>query len=364
MVLPVLSLYGTELKGATPFLIGLALGIYGLTQALLQIPFGWISDKIGRKKVLLAGFVLFVAGSFICALSDNINVLILGRALQGSGAISAVLLALVADMITEENRTTSMAIVGVSIGLSFGVSVIAAPVIVSSFGGLSAIFNLSAILGVGALFMVLLFVPEKEQNLSVDQSSVSVRSLLTPNLVRLDFGIFALHFMQMCIWVAVPGVLFEKLGVAIDKHWVIYLVAVSGGFIFMAPFMRFWDKRGQIKRSMMVAISCVLLSLLLMSQMGGYRFFVFGLFLFFWGFNLLEATLPSAVTKMAGAEAKGTATGIYSTCQFLGVFLGGATGGLVLSFYDASSVFYLSAIIACVWLLIMFPAKGLAGKVS
>jgi len=359
MVLPVLSLYGTELAGATPFLLGLALGIYGLTQAALQIPFGWASDKIGRKKVLLVGFILFVVGSLLCALSNNINLLILGRGLQGAGAISAVLLALLADIINEDNRTTSMAVVGVSIGLSFGVSVVIAPIIVGSFGGLSAIFNLSALLGVLALFLVLLFVSDKDSDTSSSKSVVPVKSLLTANLMRLDFGIFALHFTQMCIWVAVPGVLFEKLGVPIDQHWAIYLVTVSGGFVFMAPFMRFWDKRGQIKRSMIVAISCVLLSLLLMSQMYGYQFFVFGLFLFFWGFNLLEATLPSAVTKLASAEAKGTATGIYSTCQFLGVFLGGAVGGFTLSLYGASSVFYLSAIVTTLWLLVMLSAKDL-----
>ena len=359
MVLPVLSLYGTELRGSTPFLIGLALGIYGLTQALLQIPFGWASDKVGRKKVLIVGFCLFVLGSLLCALADNICLLIIGRALQGAGAISAVLLALLADRVSEANRTVSMAIIGISIGASFGLSVVAAPVIVSAFGGLSAIFNLSTLLGVLALLMVLLFVSSETPVASQDKPPVALRSLLTPNLIRMDFGIFVLHFLQMCIWVAVPGILFEQLGVPIDRHWAIYLLTVTGGFVFMAPFMRLWDKLGQTKRAIMVAISCVLLSLILMSQLAGYRFFVFGLFLFFWGFNLLEATLPSTVTKLASAESRGTATGIYSTCQFMGVFLGGAAGGLVLSLYGSSAVFYLSAIIACVWLMLMVSMKNL-----
>ena len=359
MVLPVLGLYGTELAGATPFLIGLALGIYGLTQALLQIPFGWASDKAGRKKVLLAGFVLFIAGSVLCAFSTNINLFILGRALQGAGAISAVLLALVADMISAENRAASMAVVGIAIGLSFGLSVVAAPVIVTAFGGLSAIFNLSAVLGLIALFAVLFFVPETDKPPGRKKVVIPIKSVLTPNLVRLDFGIFALHFIQMCIWVAVPGVLFEELGIAINHHWAIYLLAVGGGFVFMAPFMHFWDKRGQTRRAAMVAISCILLSLFLMGQVAGYSLFVTGLFLFFWGFNLLEAILPSSVTKLAGANARGTATGIYSTCQFLGVFLGGVAGGWVLSRYNASSVFYLSAILATLWLMIMVPAKEL-----
>lgn len=357
MVLPVLSLYGTELEGSTPFSIGLALGIYGLAQALLQIPFGWMSDQVGRKKILIAGFALFVAGSLICASADNINLLIFGRALQGAGAVSAVLLALVADMIDEGNRTVSMAVIGVSIGVSFGLSVVAAPIIVSSLGGLPAIFNLNAILGVMALFMVLWFIPTRASAQQAKSNHVSVKSLLTPNLMRLDFGIFALHFMQMCIWVAVPGVLFEKLGIAIDKHWTIYLITVAGGFVFMAPFMRYWDKRGQTKLSMTVAISCILMSLILMSQITAYPFFVFGLFLFFWGFNLLEATLPSAVTKLAGEESRGTATGIYSTCQFLGVFLGGAVGGLALSLFGAASVFYLSAVLAAFWLVLILPAE-------
>lgn len=361
MVLPVLSLYGTELKGATSFLIGLALGVYGLTQALFQIPFGWASDKIGRKKVLLLGFILFVSGSLLCALSENIGLLIAGRALQGAGAISAVLLALLADRTKRENRTTSMAVVGVSIGLSFGVSVVLAPVIVSSFDGLSAIFHMSAMLGVLALLLVLFFVEDKPVS-RPSTDKIPIASLLTTNLLRMNFGIFALHFMQMCIWVAVPGVLFESLGVPIDQHWTIYLLTVSGGFVFMAPFMRFWDKRGQIKRAILAAISSVLVALLLMSQMWGYQFFIFGLFLFFWGFNLLEATLPSTVTKLAESKAKGTATGVYSTCQFLGVFLGGAAGGLMQNFYGPSSVFYLSFLVAVVWLLIMMPAKGLSKK--
>lgn len=377
MVLPVLSLYGAELGGSSPFLIGLALGIYGLAQALLQIPFGWASDRIGRKKVLIVGFGLFVVGSLICSYSDHIGLLIVGRAIQGAGAVSAVLLAVLSDWIEEDNRTTAMAVVGVSIGLSFGISIIAAPVIVSHYGGLSAVFNLSAGSGLLALFLVLYFVPTSDSpsnqtNLSKLSGSTAkspgqninllMESIWIANLVRLNFGIFALHFMQMCIWVAVPIVLLENLGIAIDDHWVIYLIAVAGGFILMAPFMRFWDKRGKTKLAIVMAISCIIVSLLLMSRIGSYGNFVFGLFLFFWGFNLLEATLPSTVTKIARPEAKGRATGVYSTCQFLGVFAGGTIGGLMLSQFGVVSVFYLSAAIALIWLLIMLPAKGFSRR--
>lgn len=359
MVLPVLSLYGTELSGATPLLIGLALGIYGLTQAFLQIPFGWASDKYGRKPMLVFGFVLFIAGSIICSLASDIEWLIFGRAMQGAGAVSAVLLALVADQISEKNRTVSMAIIGVSIGLSFGLSVVLSPLIASAFDGLTSIFYLSALLGCIALLLVFALIPKAEKNLDDVKVPVSVKSVLIPDLLRLNFSIFALHFMQMCIWVAVPSVLLGQLGLAIENHWILYLVTVGGGFIAMVPFLRFWDKRGLTKHSILVSVTVVLIALLLMTKIASYAFFVSGLFLFFWGFNLLEATLPSSVTKTASSESKGTATGVYSSCQFLGVFFGATTGGWVMGVFGVYSVFYLSAVLAIIWLAVMIPAKNL-----
>lgn len=359
MVLPIIGLYGADLTGATPFLLGLALGIYGLTQALFQIPFGWASDRFGRKPVLLIGFAIFILGSLVCALSSSVEMLLLGRAIQGAGAVSAVLLALLADLIRVENRTTSMAVVGVSIGLSFGISVVLGPVI-ASFYQLQGVFVFSCLLGSAAFLIAALRiqqpVQEPVQEFGVRNSSEapSLKTvLLNPDLARLDFSIFALHFLQMFIWVAVPGVLLAELEFSLDRHWLVYLIAVGGGFILMAPFMRFWDKRGKTNTSVRVAIIAILVAVLSMSKIEAYYFFILGLVLFFWGFNLLEATLPSALTKIADSKSKGTATGVYSTCQFLGVFFGGTAGGWILTSYGATEVFYFAAILCSVWLLIM-----------
>jgi MFS family permease len=364
MVLPVLSLYGNNLQGATPLLLGLALGIYGLAQAALQIPFGAASDKYGRKRLLVLGFSLFIIGSFVCAGSESVYGLIFGRLLQGAGAVSSVLLALVSDQISTRNRTLSMAVIGVTIGISFGLSIIAGPLMASYLGGLDAIFYLNVFLGVLALLLVVFVVTETSDSNTSPAVKGSLKTVLVPDLLRLDLGIFTLHFMQMCIWVSVPGILLGQLGIPVEKHWIIYLASVGGGFILMVPFMRLWDKRGQTRRAILVAVSVCGISMLLMGIGQVYLVFLLGLFLFFWGFNLLEATLPSAVTKVAEKANKGAATGVYSTCQFLGVFFGGVTGGWLLSEFDRYSVFYVSAVMALVWLLIVLFGKPVESVAS
>jgi len=369
MVLPVLSIYGDDLTGANTALLGLALGIYGLTQAVLQIPFGMASDKFGRKKILIIGFLLFIVGSLICAQAESAYQLIFGRAIQGAGAVSAVLLALVGDLISEKNRTTSMAIIGASIGLSFGLSVVLAPIVAEVFFGLKSIFYLAAILGVIALLMTVFSI--QNANFSTSKQSNRVKplkekgyfsSVLTANLLRLDLSIFVLHFIQMCIWIAVPIVLLKELSISPEDHWLVYLITVGGSFILMAPFMRVFDKAGIVKGALLIAISVILASLLVMSHISKYGFFLVGLFCFFWGFNLLEATLPSTLTKLVRPEAKGLASGIYSSCQFLGVFLGGLCGGIISSYYGLTAVFYLSAVLVFVWLLVMLPSKSLSSS--
>jgi len=363
MVLPVLSLYGKNLQGATPMLLGLALGIYGLAQAALQIPFGAASDRFGRKSLLVVGFSLFILGSLVCAGAESVYTLIIGRILQGAGAVSAVLLALVSDHIGLKNRTVSMAVIGITIGISFGFSIIAGPIIASNFGGLDSIFYLNAILGILALALVVFVVrePEEAQDLKA-VSKGSLKSALLPDLLRLDLGIFSLHFMQICIWVSVPGILLGPLGIALEKHWMIYLASVGGGFILMLPFMRMWDKRGQSRRAIMVAISVCGISMLMMGLGQIPVLFLLGLFLFFWGFNLLEATLPSTVTKVADKANKGAATGVYSTCQFLGVFFGGVVGGWLLTVFDSYSVFYVSAGLSLIWLLVAMSGKNVGSS--
>lgn len=359
MVLPVLSVYGKNLQGATPMLLGLALGIYGLAQAALQIPFGAASDRYGRRSLLVVGFCLFILGSLVCAAAESVYTLLFGRLLQGAGAVSAVLLALVSDHIGVKNRTVSMAVIGITIGISFGFSIVVGPLIASHLGGLDSIFYLNSVLGILALVLVIFVIREPAAEDLKTVSRGSLKSALTPDLLRLDLGIFSLHFMQMCIWVSVPGILLGPLGIALEKHWMIYLGSVGGGFVLMLPFMRMWDKRGQTRRAILVAISVCGISMLMMGLGQAPLLFLLGLFLFFWGFNLLEATLPSTVTKVADAANKGAATGVYSTCQFLGVFFGGATGGWLLSVLDSYAVFYVSAGLSVIWLLVAISGKTL-----
>lgn len=356
MVLPIISIYGDELIGATPFLLGLALGIYGLTQAVLQIPFGRMSDRFGRKPMLVLGFLLFCFGSWICAISTSIEMLLIGRALQGAGAVSAVLLALVADSIKPENRTISMAVIGVSIGISFGLSVVLGPLIAGAYQ-IQGVFFFSLLLGVMALVFVVSLLPLKASSDAAEATEMNPvpfsKVVLNGDLLRLDVSIFALHFLQMCIWVVVPGVMISELDLPAEKHWIVYLVVVGGGFVLMAPFLRMWDRKGQSKISMQIGAAVILVALLLMSQIANFYLFMLGLLLFFWGFNLLEATLPSAVTKVASSGAKGTATGVYSTCQFAGVFFGGAFGGWLLSAFSSGLVFYAAAALTVLWLALL-----------
>ena len=352
MVLPVLSLFGENLYGATPFLVGMALGIYGLTQAIFQIPFGWASDRFGRKPMLLLGFALFVIGGLICAASDSIYVLLLGRAVQGAGAVSAVLLALLADKTTDQQRTTAMAIVGATIGVSFGLAVILGPAVANAVG-LSGLFIFTSVLGLLAFGMVLFAVTGAGRPSRVSQKGSVVAIMKDVSLLRLDISIFSLHFLQMCIWVAVPAILLNQLTVPLENHWLIYLATVGGGFVLMLPYMRKADKRGQVEHAMRVAISVLAISLLCLSFSWSKWLFFGGLLAFFWAFNLLEATLPSALTRAVDPSVKGTASGVYSTCQFLGAFLGGTFGGWLVGFPNSAVIFYFSACFAVFWLCLM-----------
>jgi len=319
MVLPVLSLLGESLSGATPFLIGMALGIYGLTQAVFQIPFGWASDKFGRKPLLLIGFGLFVAGGLICASADSVHLLLIGRAVQGAGAVSAVLLALLADNTSEDKRTIAMAIVGATIGVSFGMAVIIGPIVANAFG-LSGMFLFTALLGSIAFAMVLFGVSGKPAMLTTASKGSLVGIISDMRLLRLDISIFALHFLQMCIWVAVPGILLRELGVPLEKHWLVYLATVGGGFILMLPYMRIADKRGKVETAIRLAIGMLAISALCLSFSWSKALFFGGLLAFFWAFNLLEATLPSALTKAVDPRVKGTASGLYYDILFLRMF--------------------------------------------
>ncbi|MBS8241291.1 MFS transporter [Marinobacter lipolyticus] len=364
MVMPVFVLLGDDLRGATPALIGFAIGAYGLSQALLQIPFGLLSDRIGRKRMIYAGLVLFAAGSLVAASTDSIYVVIAGRILQGAGAIASVLMALLSDLTREEERTKAMATVGISIGLSFSVSLVLGPLIGSVFG-LSGLFYLTAILAVAAMVIVWRLVPTPHQHkISADThpaKDMLATVLADRRLLRLDFGIFALHLALTAIFLVFPLLLQDQLGLPSSSHWWFYLTVMVTSFFAMVPFIIIGEKKRKMKPVLCGAIVLLTLSTLGMAQLAGSLGAAWGvLFLFFMAFNLLEASLPSLISKEAPAASKGTAMGVYSTSQFMGAFVGGAVGGLLLETAGVSGVLWLMAGVLTLWFLVALtmPAPG------
>lgn len=351
MVLPVLSLHATDYSGATAATIGLCLGIYGLTQACLQIPAGLASDRFGRKPIIVIGILLFVAGSIIAAEASTVYQLMLGRAVQGAGAVAGVIMALLADVTREQVRTRAMAAIGGSIGVSFAVAMALGPVIASAWG-MAAVFWVTAALGVLGL-PVLLSMPAPgrvETHELVPMPDMLGRVLGDMELVRLDLGIFVLHFAQMATWVSIPVLLEQVVGFARDQHWWLYLATMGGGFALMVPFIWYGETRRRMKPVFLGAIALLAVAEAVLASAGS-RFAVMtaGLLLFFMAFNLLEASLPSLVSKLCPAGIKGTALGVYSTSQFLGAFAGGAIGGLAAHHYGRESVFWFAATAALVW---------------
>ena len=323
MVMPVFVLLGSDLDGATPALIGLAIGAYGLSQALLQIPFGMLSDRVGRKRMIYIGLVLFAAGSLLAASTDSIYVVIAGRILQGAGAIASVLMALLSDLTREEERTKAMATVGISIGLSFSVSLVLGPLL-GSVSGLSGIFYATAVLALVAIMIVNRVVPtphEHKSSADTHPARAMLQTVLSDGrLLRLDFGIFALHLVLTAMFLVFPTLLQNRLGLPASSHWWFYLIALS--------------------------TACV-------GALGGGLAMAWGvLFFFFMAFNLLEASLPSLVSKESPAAAKGTAMGVYSTSQFFGAFLGGAVGGILLEQLGLQGVLWFMVGALLIWLAV------------
>jgi predicted MFS family arabinose efflux permease len=353
MVLPLLALYSEGLPGATPATIGLALGIYGLTQAVLQVPLGWLSDHINRKYVIILGLTLFALGSAVAAMADTMAGVILGRAMQGSGAIAGAVLALLADLTRVEQRTKAMAVVGISIGLSFAIALIVGPAIASK-AGLSGVFWFSAALAIVGMAVVLFVVPNPPQTTAVnseDHSPVgSLRhSLVNGQLLRLNVGIFILHFVLMAGFLMIPGILEEGAGVDRAEHWKIYLPVLFLSLGGMVPLMGLAERRQRPSLAFSLGIAALALALALLGLTPTGAVIYVALWLFFIGFNYLEATLPSRVSKVASASAKGTAMGVYSTCQFLGAFCGGAVGGWVIQIGGNQYLFVTALLLALAW---------------
>jgi MFS family permease len=355
MILPVLSLFAEQLEGSTPALIGLAMSIYGLPQVLLQIPFGLMSDRYGRKKIIIIGLVLFFIGSVIAALSTSIYGVLLGRAFQGAGAISAVIMALVADLTQEVHRTKAMAIIGISIGMSFGLGIVAGPVI-SGFGGVQSVFGVTAALTLLAILTVIYIVPNPPNSkLHRDAEFVpkeAMQVLKNPDLLRLNYGIFTLHMILMAIFVVVPS-LMRKAGLVAGHEWQVYLPVFIISMAFAVPFIILAEKKRKMKQVFLGAIAVLILAELGLSVFQENLLGLIGfLGVFFCGFNLLEATLPSLISKTSPADLKGTAMGAYSSSQFMGLFIGGLVGGWFNGEFGVTAVFVFCAIALFSWFLV------------
>ncbi|GAB4174075.1 MAG: MFS transporter [Rhodocyclaceae bacterium] len=354
LILPVFSIYARGIPGGDSLtLVGIALGAYGLTQAMFQLPFGMASDRYGRKPAIVSGLLIFAAGSFLAGAAQDIYVTIAGRSLQGAGAISAAVTALAADLTREEHRTKVMAMIGSSIGVVFAASLILAPALYAWIG-MNGIFHLTGVLAVGAIAVVAWVVPPAPQPEAAPQAGVHfTRVLFDPQLARLNFGIFALHAMQMGLFVVVPAALVAQGALPVAQHWKIYLPVVFASFVLMLPAILYAEKRARLKPVFIGAIALLLACDLGFLALSASFYGLLGLLLaFFVAFNILEASLPSLVSRIAPARAKGTALGIYNTMQSLGLFAGGGIGGLLAKYFGMPGVFSFAALLAAAWLLL------------
>lgn len=352
LILPVFAVYAKTLPGGDNLaLVGFALGAYGLTQAVFQIPFGIASDLWGRKRVIAAGLLLFAGGSFVAAAAPDMHWIIVGRVLQGAGAISAAVTALAADLTREEHRTKVMAMIGSSIGLVFALSLVGAPVLYGWIG-MPGLFILTGVLALAAIALLYKAVPPPPPP-SGHEKLPFRRVLFEPDLLRLNFGIFSLHMMQMAMFVVIPHALVDHGGLQASEHWKVYLPAVLVSFVVMVPAIISAERGGKMRPVFSGAIA------LLIAVQLGFLFFggslwglAFWLLVFFVAFNILEATLPSLVSRTAHPSAKGAALGVYNTTQAIGLFLGGAVGGYLAQHFGDNAVFALCSGLALAWLAV------------
>jgi MFS family permease len=356
LVLPVLALYAERLPDHTPLLVGLAVGAYGLTQALLQIPYGLLSDRFGRKPLITVGLLVFALGSVVAALADGIWGVIFGRALQGAGAIAAVVLALTADLTREEQRTKAMALIGISIGLVFIIALIAGPIL-GDWIGVSGIFWVTCALALAAIVVLWLLVPTPIQIArrgAVQTAPSQIKDVLSdPQLLRFDVGIFVLHLVLTAMFVVVPLALVHQGNLAVGHHWKVYVPVMVLSVAAVIPLIYLSTRTHLVRKIFSGAIMLLLVSQLLM--LAGYHSLlglVLALWVFFWGFNALEAMLPSLISRVAPAASKGTAIGVYNTFEFMGVFSGGVIGGWIYGVWGMAWVFVFCLLMLGVWLMV------------
>jgi len=360
LILPIFSIYASELSGRpTEFQIGLAFGIYGLTQAILQIPFGMTSDRLGRKPVIYFGLLLFIIGSFIAGVSEQIEGVIIGRAIQGSGAISAVLTAFLSDLTSDKSRTKGMAIIGASIGLTFALSLVISPIL-NKLIGVPGIFLLMGILAFIALGVVRFFIDEPLGNKKINsENSNDIKTILKNfDLNRLNFGIFALHASQISMFMAIPFYLINQGNIPLNQHWLIYLPVLAISFIFMVPMIIFSEKKNKTKESFIFSIALLFVTQFLFIYFSnGIVGIIIALIFYFIGFNYLEASLPSLVSKLAPIQRRGLALGVYNSSQSLGIFVGGSLGGLIANFYGYQGTFLFCSLLIMIWFILSITMK-------
>lgn len=357
LVLPVFALEAARYPGGDDAsLVGLAMGIYGLTQGLLQIPFGMASDRYGRKRVIILGLLVFAVGSFVAALAGSLIWLIIGRSLQGAGAVSAAVTALLADQTRDEVRTKAMALVGASIGLMFALSLLLAPLLVAEIR-LAGLFALTGVLALAGVAVVYWWVPaEPLQHKDRPRGKLS-EVLRHPGLLRLDAGVFILHAVQLAMWVAIPALLVQA-GLDKDHHWWVYLPAVLASFMVMGFTLFPLERRGYLRAVFLGAVGLVgvvQLGLLWAVPAPHIAWLAWLLFVFFCGFNVLEAIQPSLASRIAPAHARGAALGVYNTLQSLGFFAGGALGGWLVQHHGMGALFMGCAAAMALWLLLAWP---------
>ena len=362
MILPVFSLSAQQYTDSTPLLIGMAIGAYGLTQALLQIPFGMLSDRFGRKRIITIGLILFALGSVIAALAESIEMVIVGRLVQGSGAIAAAVMALTADLTRDEHRTKAMASIGISIGISFSLA-LATGAALEHWIGLSGIFWATALMAIVGLIVLHWWIPTPHR--CVNHRDIEpapkqfVKVLANPQIMRLVFSIMILHLLLTTSFFALPLALQDLAGLAKSQHALAYLPILLLAFVTMVPFIIIAEKKRKMKPIFLGAIAVLGLAELGWAMApGSLGLILFCLWLFFTAFNILEASLPSMMSKLSPLDNKGTAMGIYSSAQFIGAFIGGAMGGLLYTQFGLEGIFFASSLLILVWLLVVLPMQA------
>ena len=365
LVLPVFAVHASQLPGGDNSLwVGLAFGMYGLTQACLQIPFGAASDRLGRKPVMIAGLLIFALGSAVAAVADTVTGLMIGRGLQGAGAISAVVTAALADATRDSQRTKAMAVIGASIALTFALSLVAAPVLYGWIG-MGGLFWVIGALALAGVLVVWKGMPPEQRVQASDEDLLALREwpltrlLKDPDLLRLNLGVFSLHVVQMAMFAVVPLWLVQKGALGATEHWKLYLPALILSLIIMAPLLMRYERQGKGKQLFVGAVILLVLVQLGLAALGlagatsyGLAWMAILLLAFFVGFTILEASLPSLVSRLAPKQAKGSALGIYNTTQAFGLFVGPALAGALQKWYGEAAVFFVCAAVLLLWSMV------------